>query len=162
MLLDVVGEIKQEFAIVLKVKDNGLQVSPKSCLNRGTGGCGTDKKNVGCGACSTRPGSLKYFYKTDTPKDFKDEQLIEIEYFAMNKVFASLTVFGLPATMILLSFITFSSFMTLNSNSPALILPVLSGAAAGFFGIYLIEKILQLIHPIEVTDPSPIIPQPDA
>jgi positive regulator of sigma E activity len=137
----ILGCIKTGNAVVTKIAERGIYCSLNTSCNE-RAGCQT------CTTCFPQKTKRMLFCPVPDPNTYTIGQCIKISYPALHEVIAAGIVFGLPLLCAVTTALLWQSCFSTTSDSPGAIFATVSALAAGFFFVFIIEKLIRAFFPI--------------
>lgn len=136
-----IGTVKVNNAVISKVKENGIFVSPNTSCDK-PAGC------HGCSLCTPGKSKIRFFCAVSEPSGYTEGQCVRIQYFSFNEAVAAFVVFGVPIFCALVTYITMSIFLNAGIESSGMVLSTVFAVVAGFIIVYLIDRIVRYLYPV--------------
>ena len=142
---DFIGSVKNNNAVVSRIAENGIYVSPNPTCEKHTG-CHH------CSLCGSIPSKLEFFCSIPNPNDYTEGQCIRIKYFSFTEVIAAAVVFGIPVFCAIVTYAVYSLFFTASTETLGLVLITSSAVVFGFIIVYIIEKLTKYYCPVSIEE----------
>ncbi len=142
-----IGTVKLNNAVISKVKENGIYVSPNISCDKPTG-C------HGCSLCTPGKPNLRFFCSVPEPSDYAEGQCVRIKYFSFNEAVAAVVVFGVPVFCAVVTYIILSVFSNTRTETSGLVLSTAFAVVIGFIFVYLIDRIIRYFYPVTIEKDS--------
>ena len=139
----VIGAVKSNNGVILKVKEKGIYVSPNTSCDK-PAGC------HGCSLCTPGRSQLKFFCSVPKPADYSEGQCVRIQYFSFNEAVAAGVVFGIPIFCAVVTYIALSIFSNTGAETLGLVLSTTLAVVVGFAIVYLIDRVIRYFYPVTI------------